>query len=49
MVDKREVLVQTAMKLFAQGGYTGVGIDRIIAEAGIAKMTYISTFHRSRT
>jgi AcrR family transcriptional regulator len=44
MVDKREVLVQTAMKLFAQGGYTGVGIDRIIAEAGIAKMTLYKYF-----
>ena len=44
MVDKREVLVQTAMRLFAQGGYTGIGIDRIIAEAGIAKMTLYKYF-----
>lgn len=44
MMDKREVLVQTAMQLFAQGGYTGVGIDRIIAEAGIAKMTLYKYF-----
>ncbi|MNR82281.1 HTH-type transcriptional regulator YjdC [compost metagenome] len=44
MVDKREVLVQTAMRLFAQGGYTGVGIDRILAEAGVAKMTLYKYF-----
>lgn len=44
MLDKREILVKKAMELFAQGGYTGVGIDRIIAEAGIAKMTLYKYF-----
>ena len=44
MQDKRAVLVTTATELFAQGGYTAVGIDRIIAEAGIAKMTLYKYF-----
>jgi AcrR family transcriptional regulator len=44
MMDKRELLVSTAMALFAEGGYTAVGIDRILAEAGVAKMTLYKHF-----
>ncbi len=44
MADKREMLVSKAMTLFAQGGYTAVGIDRIVAEAGVAKMTLYKYF-----
>jgi AcrR family transcriptional regulator len=32
------------MRLFAEHGYTAVGIDRIIAEAGVAKMTLYKHF-----
>ena len=44
MADKRELLVNKAMELFARGGYTAVGIDRILAEAGVAKMTLYKYF-----
>lgn len=44
MQSKRELLVRKAMELFAQGGYNAVGIDRIIAEAGVAKMTMYKYF-----
>lgn len=44
MADKRELLVSKAMELFAEGGYTAVGIDRILAEAGVAKMTLYKYF-----
>lgn len=44
MADKKELLVNKAMALFAEGGYTAVGIDRILAEAGVAKMTLYKYF-----
>ncbi|GGC12628.1 TetR family transcriptional regulator [Oxalicibacterium flavum] len=42
--DKKEALVGKAMELFAKGGYTAIGIDRILAEAGVAKMTLYKYF-----
>ena len=42
--SKYQDLVDTATRLFAQYGYTAVGIDRIIAEAGVAKMTLYKHF-----
>lgn len=44
MMDKQKTLVETATALFAAGGYTAIGIDRIIAEAGVAKMTLYKYF-----
>lgn len=44
MSDKRKTLVSKATELFAKGGYTAIGIDRIIAEAGVAKMTMYKHF-----
>lgn len=44
MSGKREALVNKATELFAKGGYTAIGIDRIIAEAGVAKMTMYKHF-----
>lgn len=44
MLSKQEQLVNKAMELFAQGGFNAVGIDKIIAAAGIAKMTMYKYF-----
>ncbi|NML25295.1 TetR/AcrR family transcriptional regulator [Zoogloea dura] len=43
-VDRRAHLVDTALRLFAAGGYHGVGIDTILATAGVAKKTLYSHF-----
>ncbi|WP_232457870.1 TetR/AcrR family transcriptional regulator [Burkholderia ubonensis] len=44
MNTKRQDVVDTATRLFAQYGYQAVGIDRIIAESGVAKMTMYKYF-----
>ncbi|KVN28018.1 TetR/AcrR family transcriptional regulator [Burkholderia stagnalis] len=44
MSTKRQDVVDTATRLFAQFGYHAVGIDRIIAESGVAKMTMYKYF-----
>lgn len=44
MSSKRQAVVDTATRLFAQFGYQAVGIDRIIAESGVAKMTMYKYF-----
>lgn len=41
---KRDLLIDTAMRLFAERGYHATGIDTILAEAGIAKMTLYHHF-----
>jgi AcrR family transcriptional regulator len=41
---KREQLVDTAWRLFYRDGYRVVGIDTILAEAGVAKMTLYNHF-----
>lgn len=41
---KREHLIDTAQALFARDGYRAVGIDTVIAEAGVAKMTLYNHF-----
>jgi AcrR family transcriptional regulator len=41
---KREQLVETAWRLFYRDGYHAVGIDTILAEAGVAKMTLYNHF-----
>lgn len=44
MSSKREQLVETAERLFYAEGYFATGIDRIIAEAGVARMTLYKHF-----
>ncbi len=44
MSEKHITILNTAMKLFAAYGYHAVGIDRIIAESGVAKMTMYKYF-----
>jgi AcrR family transcriptional regulator len=41
---KRDLLLDTAADLFYREGYHAVGIDRILAEAGLAKMTLYHHF-----
>lgn len=44
MSDKRQTILDTATRLFHDFGYRAVGIDRVIAEAGVAKMTLYKYF-----
>ncbi len=44
MATSRRELVETALKLFYQEGFHATGIDRILAEAGVAKMTMYKYF-----
>lgn len=44
MVSKRDHLVETAMRVFQRDGFHAAGIDRILAEAGVAKMTLYNHF-----
>jgi AcrR family transcriptional regulator len=41
---KKQDIVDTATRLFAKDGYHAVGIDRIIEESGVAKMTMYRNF-----
>jgi AcrR family transcriptional regulator len=43
-VDKRRHIVETAYALFKRDGFHATGIDRIIAEADVAKMTMYRNF-----
>ncbi len=42
--DARQRVLETADRLFYAGGVRAVGIDRIIAESGVAKMTLYAHF-----
>ncbi len=42
--EARQRILETADRLFYQGGIRAVGIDRIIAEAGVAKMSLYKHF-----
>jgi len=42
--SRREHLVETAARLFNDHGYNTTGIDRILSEAGVAKMTLYNHF-----
>lgn len=44
MKSRRDELIDTALRLFATHGFTATGIDRILAEAGVAKMTLYKHF-----
>src|SRR5262245_63180639 len=41
---RREHLVETALRLFSERGFHATGIDTILAEAGVAKMTLYKYF-----
>lgn len=43
-MDKREVLVRTAFKLFYQQGINAVGVNLVLAESGVAKRTLYNYF-----
>lgn len=42
--SRREHLIETALALFNEQGYRATGIDRILAESGVAKMTLYKHF-----
>ncbi|MGI9303848.1 MAG: TetR/AcrR family transcriptional regulator [Gammaproteobacteria bacterium] len=42
--SKKDQLIQTALGLFYKYGYHATGIDQIIAESGVSKMTLYSHF-----
>ncbi|QPO10467.1 TetR/AcrR family transcriptional regulator [Thalassospira sp. A40-3] len=44
MKSKRDVLVDTALRLFYTQGFNATGIDKILAESGVAKMTMYKHF-----
>ncbi len=41
---KREHLIETALDLFCRDGFHATGIDKILAESGVAKMTLYKHF-----
>lgn len=41
---RRDDLIDTALDLFHRDGFRAVGIDRVIAETGVAKMTLYNNF-----
>jgi len=42
--SRKEHLIDTALRLFERDGYHATGIDRILSEAGVAKMTLYNHF-----
>ena len=42
--SKRDQLIDTALTLFYRDGFTATGIDKILSEAGVAKMTLYKHF-----
>lgn len=44
MKSRRDDLVETALKLFYMHGFNATGIDRILSESGVAKMTLYKHF-----
>ena len=44
MPTRRDDLVETALRLFYTHGFKATGIDRILAESGVAKMTLYKHF-----
>ncbi len=42
--SRRDHLIDTALKLFCRDGYRATGIDTLLAEAGVAKMTLYNNF-----
>ncbi len=44
MPSKRETVLDTAERLFDEEGFHATGIDRVVAEAGVARMTLYNHF-----
>ncbi|MFK8014708.1 MAG: TetR/AcrR family transcriptional regulator [Gammaproteobacteria bacterium] len=44
MSSRREAILSTAVRLFSANGYHATGIDRVIKESGVAKMTLYNHF-----
>ncbi|MBU3259554.1 TetR/AcrR family transcriptional regulator [Roseovarius sp. PS-C2] len=42
--SRRDDLIETALKLFYSGGFNATGIDKILEESGVAKMTLYNHF-----
>lgn len=42
--SRRDDLIETALRLFYQNGFHATGIDKILAESGVAKMTLYKHF-----
>ena len=42
--SKRDLLIETALDLFCRDGFHATGIDKILAESGVAKMTLYNHF-----
>lgn len=43
-MSKRDTIIKTATALFSQKSYNSIGVDRIIAESNVAKMTFYKYF-----
>ena len=43
-MSKKEDIITTALNLFNRHNYSSIGIDRIISESGVAKMTFYKYF-----
>lgn len=43
-MSKKEDIINTALNLFNKIGYNATGVDRIIAESNVAKMTFYKYF-----
>ena len=43
-MSKKEDIIITALNLFNRYNYSSVGVDRIISESGVAKMTFYKYF-----
>lgn len=44
MKNKQRIILDTALALFRALGFQAVGVDRVVAEAGVAKMTLYKYF-----
>lgn len=42
--SKRDILLDTAERLFYEEGFHATGVDRVVAEAGVARMTLYNHF-----
>lgn len=43
-MSKKDDIIKTALNLFNSYSYNSIGVDRIISEAGVAKMTFYKYF-----
>ncbi|EOG4088032.1 TetR/AcrR family transcriptional regulator [Acinetobacter baumannii] len=43
-MSKRDTIIKTATALFNEKSYNSIGVDRIIAESNVAKMTFYKHF-----